>query len=94
MPLNCDCYGGCWGAHSKNWPSILIPKKMIAGSESRYPESGLMQRLLQKLSEPIPYGSYVIADGDFRFETTEYRDRALDGLNLLLIDDGKQFDPC
>ena len=22
MPLSCDCYGGCWSVHSRDWPSI------------------------------------------------------------------------
>lgn len=22
MKLSCDCYPGCWGTHSENWPEI------------------------------------------------------------------------
>lgn len=57
MPLNCDCYGGCWGDHSKNWPFI------------RFPNSNEANKAFRLCHKNIPYGTYVIMGIDIRFET-------------------------
>lgn len=46
--LTCDCYGGCWGDHSKGWPSIA------ADSENK------VAQLIRML---IPHGGYVFIEG-------------------------------
>ena len=55
MPLNCDCYGGCWGDHSEDWPST--------------PDESESMRKLAVLT--LPYGTYVTVDGYLRVETQE-----------------------
>ena len=47
MPLGCDCYGGCWGDHSKNWPDI----------------NWTHERLEYLNSRRDLYGSYVVVNG-------------------------------
>jgi len=56
MPLSCDCYPGCWGEHSKHWPSVLLPE-------------GMTQRQIGDAG--IPYGSFVTTRQTIRFETME-----------------------
>ncbi len=41
--LSCDCYGGCWGDHSANWPSI------------EYKDANEAARI----RNVVPYGRYV-----------------------------------
>lgn len=45
MPLSCDCYGGCWGDHAKDWPTVEIPEDVS------------YWELADKAG--VPYGSYV-----------------------------------
>lgn len=59
MPLNCDCYGGCWGTHSENWPAIRSSKEEI-------------DRLFRMAGreQVLPYGTYVRnSDIELRIET-------------------------
>jgi hypothetical protein len=71
MPLgNCDCYGGCWGDHSENWPSLKIPQdKLDEGAKlnPRYPSSAIGLRICDVAG--IPYGSFVIMEDAIRVET-------------------------
>ncbi len=53
MPLSCDCYGGCWGDHSKDWPSITDKDKSLR----------------KLAIQVLPYGTYVIMDNRLRIET-------------------------
>lgn len=74
-PLGCDCYGGCWGDHSKDWPSIAIPVPLIelaALSNAYYPTHVAAMRLVNEAG--IPYGSYVISKDRLRVETEEQYD--------------------
>ncbi len=59
MPLSCDCYPGCWGVHSQDWPEIWEPRTMSQGE---------FYRLVHKL---VPYGSYVMMHGRVRVETAD-----------------------
>lgn len=63
MPLSCDCYGGCWGDHSKDWPSVVIPPGM---------ETAAAMQLTHSI---VPYGSYVLMGTTVRTETGEYHER-------------------
>lgn len=56
MPLSCDCYGGCWGDHSMEWPSFVIPTSLIEKYE------GHPFKAVNEIVEAagLPYGSYVI----------------------------------
>lgn len=60
MPLRCDCYGGCWGDHSKEWPRVEF-------------DEAIMIWLAKQPSHisSLYYGSYVVADGYIRFETNK-----------------------
>ncbi len=55
MPLNCDCYGGCWGDHSKDWPSLTDINKSF-------------RKLALQV---LPAGTYVTIDNRLRVETPE-----------------------
>jgi len=67
MPLSCDCYPGCWGVHSQNWPSILVPE-------------GLTAQAVGELG--IPYGSYVFGHNNLLFiETPELMAKLRDSLS-------------
>lgn len=50
MPLNCDCYPGCWGDHSELWPEIICADKDRA------------REVRKRIMSLVPYGSYVSAD--------------------------------
>lgn len=60
MPLSCDCYGGCWGDHSAKWPKVVVPKEI---------EVIVHQACWSVLN--IPYGCYVLDEGEVRTETEE-----------------------
>ena len=61
MPLSCDCYDGCWGDHSKHWPSIRAT-------------NGISIDVLWAVSKRVvPYGSYVRDEDEMRFETVGYQ---------------------
>lgn len=62
MPLSCDCYAGCWGAHSENWPKL---GKTDAEAASLY-------RLAHVV---LPYGTYVFMETHLRVETYELAER-------------------
>jgi len=61
MPLECDCYDGCWGNHSKDWPEVDY--------------SGTQRRPSQVegfVHGAVPYGSYVfVANFTVRIETED-----------------------
>ncbi len=61
MPLSCDCYPGCWGDHSKDWP--LIPFADHDKADVRAAVKGA-----------VPYGSYVEVKEGIRVEPG-YQDR-------------------
>ena len=85
MPLGCDCYGGCWGDHSKDWPSIALSEKSLAEARkinSRYPESVAGGAIAKRAN--LPYGSYVIMSGSLRVETPELMSLVLE---QILFDD-------
>ena len=66
-PLSCDCYGGCWGDHSKDWPKVLIGDERLARAIHAACWSHLK----------LPYGSYVSAKGEIRLLTEEYKQQVL-----------------
>ena len=49
--LGCDCYGGCWGDHSSEWPMVLVPT--VVGK-------ALAHEVWARPDPIIPYGSHVI----------------------------------
>lgn len=58
MPLSCDCYGGCWGDHSKNWPDIAYTEERLAYLNSQ-----------SKL-----HGSYVVCQTPESYKAREKND--------------------
>ena len=63
MPLSCDCWPGCWGVHSRDWPCLLVDR-----------DSHLLAR--QYLLTKDIYGSYVTMGevegfSELRLETDE-----------------------
>lgn len=79
MPLDCDCYGGCWGDHSEIWPRLKWPAGIVI--KCREGES-VRQRLMRAVREVVPYGSYVNGgrtgqDDMIRLEKEEYVDAVL-----------------
>lgn len=56
MPLTCDCYGGCWGAHAKdrNWTPIEWTAERERYTFNR-----------------IEYGTYVIMNKRIYFESED-----------------------
>lgn len=61
MPLACDCFDGCWGAHSKEWPVVDYSKTR------RHHE-----QITGFIHGAVPYGSYVfVGEGLVRIETEE-----------------------
>ena len=48
MPLNCDCYAGCWGDHSEGWPEIQ-------DTDDKYRAAAIGL---------LPYGTYVTMPGN------------------------------
>lgn len=83
MPLSCDCYGGCWGDHSKDWPSATIPEELIEAERKRgvhYPDVAATTRLVN--AAKIPYGSYVgIGEDVLRVENSAYLAQLVDAIN-------------
>lgn len=59
MPLNCDCYPGCWGDHSVSWPKIIFRT-----------EDGVRRAFLRCRDE-FPYGTYVRCGLEVRVEGAE-----------------------
>lgn len=58
MPLGCDCYPGCWGAHSVDWPLIV----------------GEWTKLRPYIHKVVPYGSWVQVPEGVRIELPYYYD--------------------
>lgn len=84
MPLSCDCYGGCWGTHSTDWPSVPIPQRMLdkaAAAGSQYPSSTIANPILRQLN--LPYGTYVVVKDAIRVEREEYLQPVMDALYVL-----------
>ena len=75
MPLSCDCYGGCWGDHSKGWPSVPQPRDPHAVAR----KAG------------VPHGSYVIVEQGLRLETEAYRDAVMAVLNGARGSEGDKY---
>lgn len=69
MPLSCDCYAGCWRAHSEAWPKVK--------TSGAYNNRGLM------LLIGAPYGSYVTLSGEIRLETEELAEKVRRCVTLL-----------
>lgn len=69
-PLSCDCYDGCWGDHSKDWPEVAI------ADEARLAEA---HRACWKELH-IPRGSYVAVRGALRLQTEEYKQKVVEYL--------------
>lgn len=59
MPLNCDCYPGCWGDHSEGWSEIADPQ----------------DKFRIRAVKSLPYGTYVTVKGKLRVETQELLER-------------------
>ena len=70
MPLNCDCYPGCWADHSEGWPSIEVP----------FDKPGNAVRIA-RLAD-LPRGSYVIMGNVLRVETTDYLSTVRNAMGL------------
>lgn len=69
MPLSCDCYGGCWAAHSESWIKIGV------GDPER---AQTYWKVAQKV---LPHGSYVYMETELRVETQEGVDRIFRTVN-------------
>ncbi len=73
MPLNCDCYDGCWGDHSIDWPSIEIPEQLIEKKRQEkfyhYPIQAVVKDIIE--AAQVPYGSAVTIDNILRLETEQ-----------------------
>jgi hypothetical protein len=62
VPLSCDCYPGCWGDHSKDWPLVTLnPFTAEAASQLR----GDVRHF-------VPYGSYVEVKEGIRVEPAHF----------------------
>ncbi len=59
MPLTCDCFPGCWGAHSKDWPLVVNP--FLDREEVR-----------KTVMAVVPYGSYVTVEEGTKVENESY----------------------
>lgn len=58
MPLSCDCYPGCWGAHSATWPYLPDPHDQL--------------RALVIKGKLLPIGTFVTNNGRLYLETMEH----------------------
>lgn len=69
MPLNCDCFPGCWGVHvkEKRWPRIT-------GYYGMNPDK--IHSILCK-TDTVPYGTFVIFEGKIYFETRDVMEIAI-----------------
>jgi hypothetical protein len=85
MPLGrCDCYGGCWGDHSVDWPSIKLSLALMEEGRlknPRYPSSAIGNRILREAN--VPYGCAVVMPDSIRLETPEFLAAVLDVINEL-----------
>jgi len=63
-PLDCDCYPGCWGDHSRTWSFLRFDNDQAACEAAR-----LCHQTLGGDQRPgrLPHGSYVITGPDLRF---------------------------
>ena len=59
MPLSCDCYPGCWGAHSKDWPLVINP----------YLTKADVRKIVMSV---VPYGCYVTVEEGTKVENSHY----------------------
>lgn len=83
MPLSCDCYGGCWGEHSKGWPEVEVPVGLIHDYKTKHPyETYFAQGAAYEVIShaEIPYGSYVQMTGFVRLETEDLARKFADTL--------------
>ena len=73
--LGCDCYGGCWGDHSKDWPKLIF--ETIGETREAYRRCHQTETMGQHLPRErrVPYGSYIIMDKEkeLRFATHALR---------------------
>ena len=82
MPLNCDCYDGCWGDHSENWPRVIVPTGafiLLKGKPGTLQRQTVSEALFAAAVKLLPHGTYVWggrADKDdlLRVEKPEYVD--------------------
>lgn len=79
MPLSCDCFPGCWGTHSKDWPSFELPQEDDEANEA------LKKLIRQIATNELPYGTFVAVTypgqtPKFRFEKQEYMDKMFEFL--------------
>ena len=69
--LNCDCYDGCWGDHSKNWTAITVPRAMVAEERKLgeyYPVMSAVKKILRDYTL-LQYGDYVVVDKHLRLSS-------------------------
>lgn len=70
MPLNCDCYGGCWGDHSKNWPDM----------------HWTLERVKYLATRADLYGSYVVSHPSYPAKNTSENTRIRVETYAILMD--------
>lgn len=58
MPLNCDCYAGCWKEHSNSWPKIMHTESIL-------------NELYFRCVKILPRGTYVLVKNELRLEKLE-----------------------
>lgn len=78
--LGCDCYPGCWGQHSAQWPKIVFAPAGSYGEAQSCAEEA--HRLCHQEKEKyvprpatdrLPHGSYVLVGTELRFASKALR---------------------
>lgn len=83
--LGCDCYGGCWGEHSKNWPRLHFGDKADAHKAYNLCHQEMEVGVDRPKAERIGHGNYVLgSDNSLRFSTRALLDAHVLRLERLL----------
>ncbi len=72
--LGCDCYGGCWGDHSRNWPGLRFEDEQGARLGWRLCHQEREIGVTRPKDQQVGHGNYVFgSDNVLRFATKVLR---------------------
>lgn len=81
--LGCDCYGGCWGDHSEDWPALVFVSERDAKEAYRLGHQNEDGTPL--VEEKAEHGTRVLMGSELRFNTMAFLEAYAARLKLPLI---------
>lgn len=83
--LGCDCYGGCWGDHSRGWPGLMFGNEADGKLAWRLCHQELEVGVSRPKKEQVGHGNYVLGkDGVIRFASRALLDTHVRRLEQVL----------